>query len=99
MEAAASGRLGKVAKKRALFYQNVLKKGQRTAARGRGKTVAAQFGFDGMVGRPTRFLVGEGNRPERVRITPVGTPLGGIINQLRAGAGLGQVRRGRERER
>ena len=35
--AARSGKLGKKAKKQELFYQNVLKKGQKTAAKNRRK--------------------------------------------------------------
>lgn len=37
-----------------------------------GADIGAQYGFEGMVTRPTTFLAGEGGRPEYVSITPVG---------------------------
>ena len=40
------------------------------------RSISAPFAppgaFDGMVNRPTRFIAGEGNRPEHVKVTPGG---------------------------
>lgn len=93
-QAALSGRLGPLAKKRASFaFKGALRKGRQTARAGR-REVRAAHGFNAVVDRPTRFLAGEGRRPEHVRITPLG---GSIIGALREGAerGLGRVRRPR----
>lgn len=110
VEAAAEGRYGKTAAKQARFYQNVLKKGQRTAARQRRKEIRAQRGFAGVVRKPTRFLVGE-RGPELVdvmplpprRFPPAPTPPRPITDSQRsfllnasADALLGRVRRRRE---
>jgi hypothetical protein len=38
---------------------------------GAGGSARAQHGFEGVVSQPTRFFVGEGNKPEHVQITPL----------------------------
>ena len=36
------------------------------------RPIRAARGFSGMVNKPTRFIAGEGNRPEHVQVTPGG---------------------------
>lgn len=48
-------------------------------------TVAAETGFDGVVNQPTLFLTGEGNKAERVSVTPLQGP---NINGPQDGGGI-----------
>ena len=54
-----------------------------------GEMQSAETGFDGIVNRPTMFMTGEGNKAERVSVTPlqgpnINGPQGGITLNISA---------------